>query len=55
MGWTEIRSISYANVGKVRNAPPGFRDWALANGAVEGAAPMDAEVERGFSTEWRVV
>src|ERR1700722_6251649 len=35
--WNEIASIKAANIAGVRNAPAGFRDWALKNGAVETA------------------
>ncbi len=34
-GWEEIRAIEKANIWNIRNAPPGFREWALENGAVE--------------------
>jgi hypothetical protein len=33
--WKSIQSIKLANVIKCQNPPPGFREWALANGAVE--------------------
>jgi hypothetical protein len=32
--WRDIRNIDKANVFGVRNAPPGFLDWALHHGAV---------------------
>jgi len=32
--WKEIRGIKLANVYGVRNAPDGFIDWALSQGAV---------------------
>lgn len=32
--WQEIRAIDSANVYGVRNAPPGFMEWALAHGAI---------------------
>src|ERR1700723_3435128 len=35
--WNEIASIKAANIAGVRNAPAGFRDGALKNGAVETA------------------
>lgn len=35
--WQQIKSISGANIAGVRNAPSGFREWALKNGAVERA------------------
>nr|VFJ66258.1 MAG: Pentapeptide repeat-containing protein [Candidatus Kentron sp. FW] len=33
--WKAIDSIEKANILRIRNAPAGFRDWALENGAVE--------------------
>jgi uncharacterized protein YjbI with pentapeptide repeats len=39
--WKDIKSIKLADIVNCRNAPNGFRDWALANGAVEYAS--DAE------------
>jgi hypothetical protein len=36
--WQSIASIQLANIEGVRNAPAGFRKWALANGAVETKA-----------------
>ena len=33
--WQHLKSIKAANVANVRNAPPGFVDWALKNGAVD--------------------
>ena len=33
--WQHITAIKSANIAGVRNAPEGFRDWALKNGAVE--------------------
>jgi hypothetical protein len=36
--WQNLRSIQRANIADVRNAPTGFVQWALANGAVDGAS-----------------
>jgi uncharacterized protein YjbI with pentapeptide repeats len=33
--WESIKSIKRARVSGLRNAPNGFRDWALQNGAIE--------------------
>jgi uncharacterized protein YjbI with pentapeptide repeats len=33
--WQSLKSIKGANIAGVRNAPSGFADWALKNGAVE--------------------
>jgi hypothetical protein len=51
-GWEQIGSISYANIQGVLNAPPGFLEWALSHGAVDGEPirPMEPET---FSSEWR--
>lgn len=53
-GWDQIRSISYANIEGVRNAPPGFREWAVTRGADEGNTEVEVGSERSYSTEWRV-
>jgi len=49
--WRSL-AVSYTHIEGIRNAPPGFRDWALANGAIEATPPPDGE---GFSTLWRAV
>jgi hypothetical protein len=38
--WQQVKSVKGANVAEVKNAPPGFVEWALKNGAVDqpGAA-----------------
>jgi len=33
--WQHLASIKSANVASVKNAPPGFVAWALANGAID--------------------
>ena len=33
--WEQIKSISMANIAGVKNAPKGFVEWALKNGAVQ--------------------
>jgi len=33
--WQQIKSMNGANVAALRNAPPGFVEWALKNGAVD--------------------
>jgi uncharacterized protein YjbI with pentapeptide repeats len=35
IAWQHIAVVKSANIAGVRNAPEGFRDWALKNGAVE--------------------
>lgn len=54
-GWQAIASITYANIEGVRNAPVGFREWALERGALEGERVETEDVQRAFSTEWRAV
>jgi len=39
--WRRIASIKAANIAGIRNAPQGFREWALKNGAVENLAAGD--------------
>jgi uncharacterized protein YjbI with pentapeptide repeats len=34
-GWEAIRSLTGAKISGVRNAPDGFREWAVAHGALE--------------------
>jgi len=36
--WQQVKSVKGANVAGVRNAPEGFVEWALKNGAVEQAS-----------------
>jgi hypothetical protein len=40
IAWVHLKSVEGANISAVRNAPAGFTDWALKNGAVNepGAA-----------------
>jgi hypothetical protein len=35
IGWQQIKSMQRANIADVRNAPQGFADWALKNGAID--------------------
>ena len=39
--WQRIANIKDANIAAVANAPAGFREWALKNGAVENASPSE--------------
>jgi len=39
IAWQHIKSIKRTNIAAVRNAPPGFADWARGNGAIENSAP----------------
>jgi len=54
-GWQEIKGISYANIDGIRNAPAGFREWALERGANDGTEPEGVTPEQTFSTSWRTV
>jgi hypothetical protein len=37
IAWQQIAAIKFANIAGVKNAPAGFREWALKNGATENA------------------
>ena len=53
-GWRQIRSISHASVRGVLNAPVGFVEWAVMNGAV--GPDSDAPLEHSeFSREFRAI
>jgi uncharacterized protein YjbI with pentapeptide repeats len=39
--WQHIATIKSANIGGVKNAPDGFREWALKNGAIENPDAAD--------------
>ena len=52
-GWNSIRTASYLLIEGIRHAPPGFRQWAVANGAVEAEAAEPGN--EGFSTIFRRV
>jgi hypothetical protein len=34
VAWKRLKKVSTANIAGVKNAPEGFVDWALKNGAV---------------------
>lgn len=53
-GWEALGQVSYAQVGGARHAPPGWREWMLARGAVEGES-VDEVSEHSFSQDWRSV
>ena len=54
VGWREIRSIGHASVRGVLNAPAGFVEWAVMNGAVSRDADVPLD-HSGFSREFRAV
>jgi hypothetical protein len=54
-GWEAIRTASYLLMEGIRHAPPGFRQWALAHGAVEQGSEPPAPADEGFSTVYRSV
>ena len=39
--WREIKNMKGANIAGARNAPPGFLEWALKNGAISVAASQE--------------
>ena len=41
--WEKISDIKLADIFGIRNAPPGFEIWALANGAVSLESDTDWE------------
>jgi pentapeptide repeat protein len=51
-GWDAIKSASYLEIAGVRHPPAGFREWALAHGAIEETAEPAAE---GYSAYYRGV
>ena len=53
-GWSAIRAASYLQIGEIRHAPPGFRQWALEHGAIEEDAERP-EAQVSFSTHFKAV
>jgi hypothetical protein len=41
IAWQQIAAIQSANIAGVKNAPAGFREWALKNGAIENINAAD--------------
>ena len=41
IAWKQIAVIKSANIAGVKNAPAGFREWALKNGAIENPNATD--------------
>jgi hypothetical protein len=41
--WRSIAKIDGARILGIQNAPEGFREWALENGATEGSASLLSE------------
>ncbi len=41
IAWQHIAAVKLTNIAGVKNAPDGFRDWALKNGAIENASVGD--------------
>jgi Pentapeptide repeats (8 copies) len=54
-GWREIRGATYLQIEGVRHPPIGFREWALAHGAVDAASESTDMPQEGFSTHFRAV
>jgi pentapeptide repeat protein len=53
--WRSLGSVSYTHIEGVRSAPAGFREWALANGAIDQEAPPSPDNMPGYSSIWRAV
>jgi hypothetical protein len=54
--WEAVASVSYARILGVRHAPPGWREWVLARGAVEGDSAEELPSSgQTYSQEWRTV
>jgi len=41
--WQKIKSLNGANLAQVRNAPPGFLEWAVQHGATTDGAHSDCQ------------
>jgi len=54
-GWESIRTASYLQIDGIRHPPAGFRNWAVANGAVEQGIERTEPEDEGFSTVYRSV
>lgn len=54
-GWATIRNASYMLFEGTRHLPAGFRQWALANGAVESEQDQPQDSAEGFSSYFRRV
>ena len=54
-GWESLGSVSYAQIEGVRHAPPEWKEWMLARGALEGAGMEDEAGQQSFSQDWRAV
>ena len=54
-GWATIRTASYMLFEGARHLPGGFRQWALANGAVESEQDQPLDSAEGFSSYFRRV
>ncbi len=53
--WQSVKSASYLNIEGVRNAPANFREWMIANGAVDAQTTPPDDIDQTFSTVWRAV
>lgn len=55
-GWETLGVVSYAQIHGVRHAPPGWREWMLASGAVEEEVAGElSSSSHTFSQDWRVM
>ncbi|MBC8089775.1 MAG: pentapeptide repeat-containing protein [Phycisphaerae bacterium] len=56
VGWQGLRAISHASINNVRNAPQGFVEFALEQGAVNAEARAALEAEYSpYSREFRAI
>jgi hypothetical protein len=54
--WEALASVSYTQIAGVRHAPPGWRDWILERGAIDGEPAEELPTSgQTFSQEWRTV
>lgn len=54
-GWQTLGTVSYAQILGARHAPPGWREWMLARGAMEGESVDELSTSQTFSQDWRAV
>jgi pentapeptide repeat protein len=48
-------SLRNAQILGARHAPPGWREWMLARGAMEGESVDELSTSQTFSQDWRAV
>jgi hypothetical protein len=56
IGWSEVTSISYASIDRLRHAPPGFLAFAREGGAGDGRTSSDDEADGdSYSKQFRAM